>query len=332
MACLRVLFVLFLGLSSFAYAQKSLPIKADAITINASPITAFQTDDPSKSRFGSLEFRGGLVLTSSYKSFGGISALCVQSDGEHFLALSDRASWFRWRIVYENNHPAAIADAVAAPVRDEYGKPAPGWDTESIAEYGNKLYVGLERTNSIFSFDFDWKSFPSNARPVSGPPELKELPFNQGLEALVFVPQQHKLAQTLIGFSEHGLTEEGNLKAFLIGGPAPGKFAVKRTDGYDISDAAILSGGDIIILERQYSLGRGVTMRIRRIRLDDIKPGAVVDGPIVVEADGGFQIDNMEALSVHRTRSGQTVLTLMSDDNFSPLQRTILLQFVLKED
>ena len=38
----------------------------------------------------------------------------------------------------------------------------------------------------------------------------------------------------------------------------------------------------------------------------------------------------MEALSVYRNRQAETVLTLMSDDNFSPIQRTLLLQFVLK--
>jgi hypothetical protein len=37
----------------------------------------------------------------------------------------------------------------------------------------------------------------------------------------------------------------------------------------------------------------------------------------------------MEGLSVHRTAAGDVVLTLVSDDNFSPLQRTILLQFKL---
>ena len=136
----------------------------------------------------------------------------------------------------------------------------------------------------------------------------------------------------MIAFSEKGLTETGNLKAFLIGGPTPGMFAVKRTDDYDISDAVILPNGDILILERQYSLQRGVTMRIRRIRLADIKPGAVVDGTKVVETGVGYQIDNMEAVGVHLSRSGETVLTLMSDDNFSPIQRTLLLQFVLKEN
>lgn len=332
MARFRILTILFFALFPLAYPQKDAPERAGAVTINATPISAFQAANPSQLRFGSLEFRGGLILTSTHKSFGGISALRVQPDGEHFVALSDRASWFRGRIVYENKRPAGITEASAQPVLDGDGKPAPDWDTESIAEYGHKLYVGLERTNRIFSFDFDWKRFPANPRPVSVPSELNDLPFNQGLEAMVFIPKKHKLSQTLIGFSEKGLTEEGNLKAFLIGGPTPGMFAVKRTDGFDISDASLLPGGDILILERQYSLQRGVAMRIRRIRLEDIRPGALLDGVPLVEADVRCHIDNMEALSVYRNRESETVLTLMSDDNFSPIQRTLLLQFVLKQN
>jgi hypothetical protein len=45
----------------------------------------------------------------------------------------------------------------------------------------------------------------------------------------------------------------------------------------------------------------------------------------------GFQIDNMEGLSAHRSPEGETVLTLVSDDNFSLIQRTLLLQFTLTE-
>jgi hypothetical protein len=52
----------------------------------------------------------------------------------------------------------------------------------------------------------------------------------------------------------------------------------------------------------------------------------------VVFADMGFEIDNMESLSVHRTAAGDIVLTLVSDDNFSPIQRTLLLQFTLVDE
>ena len=43
--------------------------------------TAFEPRDPSRRRFGQLEFRGGIELTSPYKEFGGISAIRVRPDG-----------------------------------------------------------------------------------------------------------------------------------------------------------------------------------------------------------------------------------------------------------
>jgi len=55
----------------------------------------------------------------------------------------------------------------------------------------------------------------------------------------------------------------------------------------------------------------------------------VVDGPELLSADMAYQIDNFEGMAVHRDASGALVLTLVSDDNFSPLQRTLLLQFTL---
>jgi hypothetical protein len=55
-------------------------------------------------------------------------------------------------------------------------------------------------------------------------------------------------------------------------------------------------------------------------------------GPVVMSADMRYQIDNMEGLGVHRRPDGGTILTLISDDNFSVLQRTILLQFKLIEE
>jgi hypothetical protein len=71
-------------------------------------------------------------------------------------------------------------------------------------------------------------------------------------------------------------------------------------------------------------------MRIRRMALASVQPGATIDGPVLIEADMGYQIDNMEGLSVHRD-GGALVLTLISDDNFSMMQRTLLLQFTLEK-
>ena len=91
----------------------------------------------------------------------------------------------------------------------------------------------------------------------------------------------------------------------------------------------MLPPADLLLLERRYSLARGVAMRIRRIPLASIKPGAPIDGKPLIVADLAYQIDNMEGIAVHRNAAGETIITLVSDDNFSVLQRNLLLQFAL---
>jgi hypothetical protein len=222
-----------------------------------------------------------------------------------------------------------LADVEAAPMLGPDGKPilARGWfDSESIALDGSFVYIGLERVNKVLRFDFSKGFTRSRGEVVPLPPAAGRLPFNKGLEALVFVPGGMPLAGTLIAISERGLDARGNLIAFLVGGATPGQFSVRRTENFDVSDAVLLASGALLILERKFSWPSGIGIRIRRIALTSVAPGAVVDGPSIFE---GNEVDNMEGIDAHVTPEGETVLTMVSDDNFSPLQRTLLLQFTL---
>jgi len=325
---------LALGAIPVAAETPSLPDPPAAIEINAQPVPAFDTRDPARRRFGLLEFRGGLVLTSPAKQLGGISAIRVAPDGQQFIAASDRGRWLRGRIVYEGTRPTGIANSEMAPMLGADGRPlaARGWyDTESIAQDGDTLYVGIERVHRIVRFNYGRDGLLARGQPLELPPAIRKLPSNKSIEALVFVPRKLPLGGTLIAISERGLDAAGNILGFLIGGPRPGTFTIKRRDDFDISDAAPLPDGDLLLLERKFSFAGGVGIRIRRIKLNDIGPGTLVDGTSVFDADLNYNLDNMEGLSVHRSATGETVLTLISDDNFSPLQRTLLLQFTLAE-
>jgi hypothetical protein len=302
------------------------------IAVAAEPIAAFSARAPDQRRFGMVEYLGGLELKSSHSEFGGFSAIRVAPDGEHFISLTDKGWWLTGRIVYGRGQPVGIAEALMAPMLGPDGRTlaARGWyDTESLAERDGWLYVGIERVNRIVRFDFARQGLLARAEVVPAPPGISHLPYNKGLEALTFAPRNGKLAGALIGFSERGLDPNGNLKAFLIGGATPGEFSVKRRDDFDISDSVTLPSGDVLLLERRFSWWTGIAMRLRRIAISDIAPGALVDGTDLLFADLGYQIDNMEGLSVHADSNGDTVLTLISDDNFSILQRTVLLQFKL---
>ena len=49
---------------------------------------------------------------------------------------------------------------------------------------------------------------------------------------------------------------------------------------------------------------------------------------VLLDLDLAHEIDNMEGLAIHR-EAGRTIVTMISDDNYSSLQRTILLEFDL---
>lgn len=305
-----------------------------SIKVNARPLPSFDTRDRSHVRFGSLEYRSGLILTSGFRGFGGLSGLRLDAKGERFIAISDKGSWFTGRIVYNGREMTGLDDVEASPMLGPDGKPitARGWfDSESIALDGSMVYVGLERVNQLLRFDFAKGFTRAPGEVVPLPPAVRKLPFNKGLEALVMVPMGFALAGTLLAISERGLDAQGNILAFLVGGKTPGQFTVRRTDNFDVSDAVLLPSGDLLLLERKFSLLGGIGIRIRRVALASVVPGAVIDGPAIFNADLGNEIDNMEGIDAHVTPDGETVLTLVSDDNFSMIQRNLLLQFTLVE-
>ena len=302
-----------------------------SIEVKARPIAAFDTRDQSRLRFGALEYRSGLVLTSPFPGFGGLSGLRL-TKGERFIAISDHGNWFTGRIVYRGREMAGLDEVEAAPLLGPDGRPitARGWyDSEAIALDGSFVYIGLERANQLLRYDFSKGFTRARGEVMPLPPAARRLPHNKGLEALVMVPKSLPLAGTLIAISERGLDAQGNVIAFLIGGPSPGQFSVRRTENYDVSDAVLLPSGELLVLERKFAWLDGLGIRIRRIALASLAPGALVDGPVIFEADLGYEIDNMEGIDAHVTPEGDTVLTMVSDDNFSMLQRTLLLQFTL---
>src|SRR5438128_3460780 len=219
-----------------------------SIEVKARPMPSFDTRDHQHVRFGSLEYRSGLVLTSGFRGFGGLSGIRLDAKGERFISFSDKGSWFTGGIVYSGREMTSLADVEAAPMLGPDGRPitARGWfDSESIALDGSLVYIGLERVNQVLRFDFAKGFTRSRGEVVPLPPAAKKLPNNKGLEALVMVPKGQPLAGTLIAISERGLDAEGNILGFLIGGKNPGQFSLRRSENFDVSDATLLPSGEL---------------------------------------------------------------------------------------
>jgi hypothetical protein len=116
-------------------------------------------------------------------------------------------------------------------------------------------------------------------------------------------------------------------------GPRKGVFTVKRSGEFDITDGAFLPDGDLLLLERSFSMATASRCGCGASMANAVAKGALADRPILLfEADMSYQIDNMEALDVWTRADGATIVSLMSDDNHSILQRNLYLEFVLHDD
>ncbi|WP_234053224.1 MULTISPECIES: esterase-like activity of phytase family protein [unclassified Xanthobacter] len=312
----------------------ALPEQPEALIVTATPITRFKIAEDG-TRFGALSFRGGLVLKSTYPAFGGISGFSLGNDNR-FVAVTDAGVFLSGRLDLEGGKPTGLSDVMAAALKDDEGRlqaQRGRGDSESLTLTPQAAYVGLESVNEIWRYPLDPKTgTPLGQDGTRVPaPMVRDLRWNLGLESLAYV-RSGPLKGALIGIGEDGIQKGEDLPGYIIGGPHPGRFTITKSGPFNATDLALAPNGDMYLLERHFSLATGVLMQLRRFALAEVKPGAVLSGTILGTFDSGYEIDNMEGLAVTTNAAGETLLTMISDDNFSPLQRTILLRFAVIAD
>ena len=280
--------------------------------------------------FGSLEFVGGLDLVARDRRFAGLSGLDVSADGRIAYMVSDRGFMVTAELGYRDGRLAAISGVDVTKIFPDSGYGKAGNDAEDIAIFGEPArtaVISLERqSDPLIRFRLNGARL-SRPEPVKIANAARHLPMNSGLESVTSFPASSPYAGALLAISEapshYG---DNDIDAWIVG---VGTFRIAARDNFDITAARFLPGGDLLLLERRFTVGQGIGMRLRRIAGDRIRPGATLDGAILLHAGLLQQIDNMEGLAVHRDARGRTIITMVSDNNGSILQRTLLLQFAL---
>jgi hypothetical protein len=312
----------------------------EPLQVRARALPHFQASRPDVRRFGDLEYRGGLVLTSPSEHFGGWSGLVMGADGKRLLSVSDVGTWMTAEVQQDDaGAPTGLARARIGPLLALRGRPLRDkreQDAEAVAlldgslERGT-LLIGFERLHRIGRFPVRGGEVQAPSEYLNRPAEARRMPTNQGFEAVAVV-QAGPLRGSIVALAERYTRGSGYHTGWIWTGAQPQRFQLEDIDGYNITDAAGLPDGGILVLERYFRWLSGVHMRIRRLRPAEIRPGARLTGHTVIQVDSGYEIDNMEGLAVHRGARGETVVSLISDNNFRTiLQRTVLLQFALVE-
>lgn len=318
----------------FALAQELLS-QGEPVTSRTKPIETFHIGRED-TRFGKLTFLGGLEVLASDRKIGGLSGLISLDGGDRFLAVTDNGHWVTGAVEQTaDGTPLDLKDIRFAPLLGADGKTLTarwGHDTEALTLDGSGLYVTAETRNAVYHYPWPLETGKEKMiGEVALPESARKLPRNAGLESLAAAPEGSAHHGNLIAIAESAQSGLHDLTGYILG-PSGGKgFTLKRRDRFDATDAAFLPNGDLIVMERRFSLRDLIGLRLRRIAAEDLKADAVLEGEVLLEADFNTQIDNMEALAIHQNEAGETILTLVSDDNRSILQRTLFLRFRLEE-
>ncbi|MCB1432379.1 MAG: esterase-like activity of phytase family protein [Alphaproteobacteria bacterium] len=305
--------------------------QAEPVAVTSRPISSFYRIGFG-STFGPFEWRGGLVLTSDNRHFGGLSGLSLNHSCKDMLAVSDRGHWLKARLAYNGDGAlVSISDGEIAPIRNEAGKPyayKKQSDAEALSPLGKGRYlVAFEQQERVGLFDIGSKGLNAPFKLLRSPKMISEAPKNGEMESIGRL-SKGRYGDFNIAISEKYRDSRGDTYGWLWKGSKTIPFTVAQHDDYAITDLAILPDGNVLILERSFSKGSLPGMAIRRFAPSKIEPWGRIEPDLLFEGRVPiYAIDNMEGMAVC-TRDGEIRVTIVSDNNFSPpLQSTLLLQF-----
>ena len=314
-------------------APPSAPVGAQpvALEIRSQPLV-LKLDEPAQRRVGKLLWRGGISMTANSANFGGWSELYVSPDGKSLSSISDEGSWLTATIDYDaDRNLAGLSNGRIGSLRGLDGKPLDSKamsDAEGMALLPDGSWlVSFERHHRFWRYP----TLDGTPTPIDGPADLGKQPNNGGVEAVTALSDRR-----IIAISEEYEVKPGVLRGW-IGEPVAGgryswqTFEYTKTPDFNPTAIRLLPDGSFVLLERAFDPARGVRIRVMQFSAAEMRPGGTVHAQQLARLAAPYAVDNLEGLSVGKGPRGETLLWLISDDNFNPLQRNMLLLFELAQ-
>ncbi len=314
-------------LTAWGNSQVSPPPVSD-LRVELLPIDV-DGRDPARVNFDRLRLMSAFQLQSEDSRFGGLSGLAIGADGKLY-AVSDRGYWFSavmhldasGRLLNLSNWKAA---KLLTPDKTPVGKKLQ--DAEALARTPDGSFiVAFEQLHRIWRYLPPPMTFSSAAVQVPVPSQIFKASRNGGLEAVGALPDGRILA-----IAETLKTRHGAIRAWLIDADKFTELSYAPSDGFSPSDATALENGNVLVLERRFEFLRYFSARIKLVGGRDLRPSARLVGDELLRLDTPLTVDNFEGIAAMETGDG-TAIFLISDDNFFPLQSTLLFQFLLPKN
>jgi hypothetical protein len=284
----------------------------------------FDAKDQDRKNSGGVILMGIFQLRSNDRRFGGLSGLSLTPDGR-LHAISDRGHWMSAAMVSDEEgrlvdltewEIGALLTPEGAPVRGRFA------DAEALTrDLDGALLVAFEQAHRLWRYPAPG-GFRFPPLPVPLPPEISKAPANGGLEALTVLPDGRLLA-----IAEEFKNADGSSKGWLIENGRFAEIAYVPSEGYNATDCVALNNGDVLVLERRFFPLGMLRARVARLPARSLVPGARLVGEELFRVDPPLAAENFEGIAAWEDPLKGTMIYLVSDDNYLPFQRTLLLQF-----
>jgi len=328
--------LLLVPLFVLAVALAAPSVRAEAVQVFAHPV-ALYPDNPTNLKAGRLQYRGGIELRSRHKRFGGISGLHVSGDGRRFYAVSDVGRWIIGRLVYDKRGWLSGLERVRMALLPRPEGGTVRWrerDAESLAVLPDgRFVVGFEGEPRMWVYPKGRSPFAGRPQAIRVPEGLKFASRNAGLEALTATldGRLFALAEDLpangggdIGTHAGWIQTKRGWTAL-----AYDRRSVWRPTGAATLPAGTRHAGDLLVVERALFLFAGFQARIMHLPSTALVPGKTMKPIELATLASPMLVDNFEGIAARLGPQGETLIYIVSDDNFRPGQRTLLMMFAL---
>ena len=282
-----------------------------------------------------LRFLQSLILNSSHPYFGGWSGVAVTDNETRLIAVSDSGHWLETDLLQNNKQITAMNNARIGPLRDDHGKilRETGYgDIEAIGMDDKQIYLAFESYRSgIWSAQRQTSLEHTKFKRWQSPADMARLPIGRGLEALSILDGTRNYPTGLLAFAERDFGKVNTHSPawhFKPDQQPDALIHIGLDDDYEISDAAFHPQCGLFLLERKLTAYGRFYVRLLKLEAKTSDSWPEVSQQQLFEASSaGEAIDNMEALAVVPGPAGECHLYLLSDSNFLPIQKTVLLKF-----
>ncbi len=295
---------------------------AERLTLRLAALAVLASVSLAEAQTPSLVEDARMVWTSGNVDFGGFSGIEVLDGGAAFLAISDRGHWATGRLVREGGTLTGIETTGFGPLREIRGPALSGEnvDAEGLAIGSDgAAWISFEAFHRIRRYE----PIDGPAINVPGPRDFAGLQNNSGLEALAI-----DAAGTLYAIPERSGKLDRPFPVYRYrNGVWDADLGIRRDGAFLVTGADFGPDGRLYVLERDFRWLGGFSNRVRRF---DLGRGGFTNEVTLLELPFG-NTDNFEGISVWRDAAGATRATLISDDNFFPLQETAIAEYILRD-